>query len=307
MLCRILEINEENRYLSVERGFVVIKSGNEILAKVPIADISVLLLSAQSVVVSKNILNALCDEGCMTVMCGKNYIPVSMVMPVANHCFSTKIIKSQINASEPVKKRIWQQVVTKKIENQSIVLRIYGKEKEAAQLQKIAQTVTSEDSRNREAYAARLYWHFLFGENFKRDKDGSGVNALLNYGYAVMRAGMARAICACGLMPSLGIHHDNNLNQFCLADDLFEIYRPLVDSLVYSLFQNNENEEVTPQTKKILANALWIKMKTTKGDSPAFLSMQYLASSYVNALEIKKPQIDLPIWEGNCERFATGE
>lgn len=114
---------------------------------------------------------------------------------------------------------------------------------------------------------------------------------------------MCRAICASGLMPSLGVHHDNNLNQFCLADDLFEIYRPLVDCMVYSLYQNCK-DEVTTDTKRTLARGLQIKLHTTQGDSPAFLSMQYLSQSYVHALEIKKPKIDLPEWEGSYESFA---
>ena len=111
MLNRILEICEENRYVSLNRGFVVIQHGTEILGQVPLDDVSVLLLSAQGITLSKNILNALAERGCVTVLCGKNFIPQSMVLPVANHCLFTKIIKNQINASEPLKKRVWQQVV----------------------------------------------------------------------------------------------------------------------------------------------------------------------------------------------------
>ena len=113
-----------------------------------------------------------------------------------------------------------------------------------------------------------------------------------------MRAAMARAVCSAGLFPSLGIHHDNNLNQFCLVDDLFEIYRPLVDFTVAKL-QKEGNEILTPEIKKRLSDVLWIKLHTTEGNSPAFQSMQYMANAYARALENKKPDIELPLWDGD--------
>ena len=121
-----------------------------------------------------------------------------------------------------------------------------------------------------------------------------------------MRAGMARAICAHGLLPALGIHHDNNLNQFCLADDFFEIYRPLVDNLVYKLWENGERE-LTPQNKKTLVGLLKIKVHTPDCDTQAVQSMQYMVSSFVNALEVGKPDIELPVWEGNADGITIIE
>ena len=295
MLYRILEINEENRYVSLNRGFIVIKTGNEVLGKVPIDDISVLLLTAQSVTVSKNILNALSERGCITVLCGKNYMPQSMVLPIANHCLFTKIVKSQINTSEPFKKRIWQQIVTKKIQNQALTLKLCNKE--SLSLERIAVTVKSGDTDNREAYAAKLYWKLLFEKEFIRDRNAEGINSFLNYGYAIMRASMARAICSAGLLPALGVNHNNNLNQFCLADDLFEIYRPFVDYEVYKMWEEGERELI-PKNKKRLTDLLWIKVHTSQGDSPLFQSMQYLVASFVHAIEDKNPIIELPNWEG---------
>jgi len=171
-----------------------------------------------------------------------------------------------------------------------------GKKENAKLVDKISLLVKSGDPDNREAYAAKIYWKALFGKDFLRDKNEEGINSLLNYGYAVMRAAMARAICAAGLFPSLGIHHDNNLNQFCLVDDLFEIYRPLVDFTVTQL-QKEGKEILTPETKMRLADVLWIKLHTTEGNSPAFQSMQYMAKAYVHALENKKPDIELPLWD----------
>ncbi|MCR4715026.1 MAG: type II CRISPR-associated endonuclease Cas1 [Treponemataceae bacterium] len=304
MLNRVLEICEENRYLSLSRGFIVIQCGKEEVGKVPLDDIGVLLLSAQSVTFSKNILNALAEKGCITILCGKNYAPQSMVLPVYSHYHFAKVIKNQISASLPLKKRIWQQIVIQKIKNQALALKLCKKEESVQLIEKISTMVKSGDSENREAYAARMYWKALFGKDFTRDKDLPGVNSFLNYGYAIMRSAMARAVCSSGLIPSLGIHHDNNLNQFALADDLFEIYRPIVDCVVFNLF-SDESSELTPELKKELTNVLWVKVHTSEGDSPAFQSMQYMAASYVHALEDKKAAIDIPVWTGD-EYEATG-
>ena len=303
MLNRVLEICEENRYLSLNRGFIVIKHDSEELGKVPLDDIGVLLLSAQGVSFSKNILNALAEKGCITILCGKNYAPQSMVLPLYSHYHFAKIIKNQIDASLPLKKRIWQQIVIQKIKNQALTLKLCEKE-DAELLEKIASMVKSGDSENREAYAARMYWKALFGKDFIRDKDLPGINSFLNYGYAIMRSAMARAVCSSGLIPSLGIHHDNNLNQFALADDLFEIYRPMIDCIVYRIY-SDDLQELTPEIKRKLTDALWIKVHTAEGDSPAFQSMQYMTASYVHALEEKKAAIDLPVWTGD-EYEAVG-
>lgn len=298
MLNRVLEITEENRYISLKRGFISIHKGEEEIGVVPLDDIAVLLITAQGATLSKNILNSLAERGCITVLCGTNYIPQSIVLPLFSHTYSTKIIKSQINISEPFKKRVWQQIVVKKIKNQALCLNFCDKPEKVSLINKIASMVKSGDPDNREAYAARMYWPSIFGPDFIRDRDKDDVNAFLNYGYAIMRAGMARAICSHGLLPALGVHHDNNLNQFCLADDFFEIYRPLVDCMVQEVW-NLGYRELIPECKKILANVLKIKVHTKEGDTSAYQSMHYFVSSYVKALEDGKPNIELPEWEGN--------
>lgn len=298
MLSRILEICNENRFISLRRGFIVIKEGNTELGSVPLDDIAVLILSAQSITLTKNILNALAEKGCITILCGKNYLPQGMVIPEYSHYQFTKILKNQIDASLPFKKRIWQQIVIQKIKNQSLCLKYTGQTENSKEIEHIAQLVDSGDTKNREAYAAKQYWKYLFGTDFRRDREASGINSMLNYGYAVMRAGMARAVCSAGLTPALGVHHDNKLNQFCLVDDLFEVYRPLVDLLVYNLVHNKE-VELTPDVKKTLAKSLEIMVDTAEGKSTAVRSMEYYVASYVNALDFKKPVINLPDWSVN--------
>lgn len=298
MLNKILEISEENRYISLYRGFIEIKHNSELLGRVPLDDISVLILSAQGITLSKNVINALAEKNGITILCGKNYIPECIVMPIANHYLYTKNIKNQITNSEPFKKRVWQQIVIRKIENQALVLKLYNKDYQ--EIENISKTVKSGDTNNREAYAAKLYWKKLFGQDFVRDKDGDGLNALLNYGYAVMRASMIRALCGSGLQTALGVNHNNNLNQFCLADDFFEIYRPIVDYFVYDLWQKNETD-LLPQTKQKLVTCLKANVITEKGNTPAYQSMHYLANSYVQAMEIKNANIELPLWNGEIQ------
>lgn len=297
MLNRVLEIAEENRYLSLNRGFIVIKDDKTVLGNVPLDDIAVLLISAQSTIFSKNVLNALSERGCITILCGKNYIPENIVVPIASHYHLTKNIKNQMSATEPFKKRIWQQIIINKIRNQAEALKFCSKSDDSILIQKISTIVKSGDPDNREAYAAKMYWKALFGSDFTRDRNKEGINSLLNYGYAIIRAGMARAICSNGLFPSLGIHHNNNLNQFCLADDLFEIYRPFVDCLVYKMWEDGE-KYLTPDCKRYFVNVLKIKVKIKNIETQLIQSMQYLVSSYVNALEEKSPKIETLLWDG---------
>lgn len=309
MLHQIVEIQQENRYLCLERGFLKIRENETDVAKVPLDDIAVLLLSAQGCSLSKNILVALAERGAVTIICGKNYTPIAVVAPTTGQFQQAGILKHQINASLPLKKNLWKKIVEQKLLHQSLVLKAYDCDK-ANYVEALSHRVKSGDSDNRESVGAKIYWTSLFGENFKRDKDGGdGINAMLNYGYAVIRASMCRAIFASGLQPALGIHHDNALNPFCLADDLFEIYRPLVDMAVYEIADKTEDGEceLSPSVKQKIIQCLWIKLKTTEGDSPAFQSMQYLASSFVKALKNKTPELHVPIWEGSCEKFSCAE
>jgi len=306
MLHQVVEIFEESRYLSLTRGFMSVKARDELVAQVPLDDIAVVLLSAHSITFSKPLLAALADQGSIVVICGKNYAPSAMQLPVYGNYQQAAVIKSQIDASTPFKKNVWKRIVEEKISNQAKVLQETGKKVEATKLLHISRTVRSGDPDNREAYAARLYWKNLFGQDFTRDKDGDGINGLLNYGYAVVRASMIRSLCCSGLLPALGLYHDNKLNAFCLADDLFEPFRPIVDSIVHTLV-SNEIEEVTPDAKKALIDVLWIKMKTTEGYSPLFQALQYYANSLVKCLKSKKPEIQIPVWEGQYESVSRDE
>jgi CRISPR-associated protein Cas1 len=306
MLHQIVEIQEENRYLSLERGFLKISNDGAVISRVPLDDIEILLLTAQRITLSKHILNELAARGTITINCGRNYLPISMVMPVSGHYLQSGTIKTQIESSLPFKKNIWKQVIEEKLLNQAKSLSLFGKTKDSDFLKIIAKKVKSGDSDNREAYGAKLYWKALFGKDFIRDKDGNGINALLNYGYALVRASVVRAVCSAGLLPSLGIYHKNHLNPFCLADDLFEPFRPIVDVGVYQ-FVEEDVTELTPHIKRTLTDILWVEVKTTEGKSPLFQALHYMCASYVKALKNKHKEFDIPLWEGKNEKSANFE
>lgn len=306
MLHQIIEIQSDKRYLSLNRGFLQIYAEKKLIAETPLDDIAVLLLSGNGISVSKNILTELSSLGAITIFCGKNYIPESILIPVNSNYLLNAVLNSQISATLPFKKNIWKLIVIEKLKNQAKVLKYFNIEKDALLVNKISCLVKSGDSDNREAYGARIYWKALFGKDFIRDYNGDGINALLNYSYAIIRASMIRALFAVGLQPALGIHHDNKLNAFCLADDFMEIYRPIADLVVKNLVEN-KIEELTPETKKILTNILWIKVKTIQGCSPVFQSMQYMASSYIKCLAKTETNFFIPEWEGTYERIPDTE
>lgn len=306
MLHQVIEIQSDKRYLSLDRGFLVIHADDEVIGKVSLDDIAVLLLSGNGITVSKNILAELSNRGAISIFCGRNYVPESILIPVNSNYQLNAVLNSQIEATLPFKKNVWKQIVIEKLKNQSKVLSNFEIEEEAKLVNKISFLVKSGDPDNREAYGARVYWQALFGDDFRRDYDGDGINAMLNYSYAILRASMIRALFSAGLQPALGVHHDNKQNAFCLADDFMEIYRPIADTVVKNLVQKNQIG-ITPEIKKILIQILWAKVNTTEGCSPVFQSMNYMAASYVNCLENKETIFSIPEWEGKYEQIPNSE
>ena len=214
-------------------------------------------------------------------------------------------MNNQISASEPLKKGLWQLIVRRKIVNQATILDSYaGNEKVIKDLLVLSRRVRSGDPENMEAQAARIYWRALMGNAFRRDRYASGANAALNYGYTVLRAATARAICGAGLHPSLGIHHRSAVNAFALVDDLMEPFRPLVDSLVRKIYrgtlhgQGNEYEienepDLNPENKRELAKVLQLDLMTESGMSPLANCLVRTAQSFCRCLEEKKRQLEL--------------
>lgn len=291
MLGRVIEVTSAGQHLSISRGFLVIKHEGAEKAKLPLDDLAVVVVANTAISLSAHVVHALQEHGSLLVFVGKNHHPSHLVWPLAGHHQHHLRLHQQIAAKPILLKRLWQQVVQAKIRHQGQVLQhIHG---EDANLVKFAKHVQSGDPDNKEAQAARRYWKPLMGKNFSRQANGDGANVLLNYGYTIVRAAMARAVAASGLHPALGIHHHNSYNPFCLVDDLMEPFRPAVDLVVYGLLNNNQTD-LTPETKKQLVNVLYQDLQTPEGNSPLMLCQQKLAQSYATSLEANKPELAFP-------------
>ncbi|MEX1001532.1 MAG: type II CRISPR-associated endonuclease Cas1 [Crocinitomicaceae bacterium] len=211
---------------------VVEKDTGEIKT-VPVEDIGFIVFEHPHITFTQSVMQLLAENNTAVIFCDQKFHPSSMLFHLDTHYIQTEKFKHQINASEPLKKQLWQQTVKQKIVNQADVLTMQQKDAEALYYK--AKQVKSGDSTNEEAKAARQYWTRLFGESFRRERFGEAPNPALNYGYAILRAATARALAGTGLLCTLGIHHRNKYNSFCLADDVMEPYRPFVDETVYSM------------------------------------------------------------------------
>lgn len=287
---RVIEILTQGTQLSKERGFLRIKKPECEDQSVPLADIATVIISTHATL-SARLVTALHEQGANLIITGGNYHPAAFFWPQSSHTEHVRRLNQQIEASQPLKKRLWQQVVRFKIRNQSAVLSL--RKKADPGLEALAGRVRSGDPDNCEAQAARRYWPQLMGTDFRRNTDGADhTNILLNYGYAVIRAAMARAVCACGLNPSLGIHHRNLANPFCLVDDLMEPYRPLVDDVVA---QWGGSQALDPKAKRTLTALIDAPLVNAhKQNSPASLTMLQVAQSLCTALESGKGALIYP-------------
>lgn len=248
MTDRVLDFSEEPARLSVRLENLVIERDEQPPRLIPMAEIGVVVVSHPRVSYTHSVLMLLALKGGVFVTCDERRLPIAMMLPLQSNVTQTERMIAQAAATEPVRKRLWKRVVRAKIQAQARALDACGLDGQPVRA--LLPEVKSGDAGNVEAQAARRYWSALSGrlfpEDFHREPDGPWPNALLNYGYAVLRAIVARALCGAGLHPSLGLHHHNRYNPFCLADDLMEPLRPLVDKAVIGfLRQNTGVAEVT--------------------------------------------------------------
>lgn len=233
---RIIDLAETPARLSVRHEQLIIEREGEENASVPIADTAALVLSHPRVSLTQSVLRVFMETGGVVIACDERSLPVGMMLPIAQHSTQTERFSAQAAASEPVKKRLWQSVVRAKLKAQARL--VLARREHDAGLLNLIPKVRSGDPGNIEAWGAGRYWPALFDDgSFRRRRDADDANRFLNYGYAVLRALVGRAICAAGLHPSLGIHHHNRYDAFCLADDLMEPYRPIVDSLALDIVE----------------------------------------------------------------------
>lgn len=294
MIGGVVEIHEDGRHLSVYRGFLKVEDGTQELGRVPLDDISALILSARQATLSRTLIAELAARKAIIVTCGSNYHPISLTWPFEAHHETAGILHDQINASKPLQKRLWQLTVKAKIENQTSALSsIHPNHPKLKDMAVLARQVKSGDPDNREAFAARLYWPALMGPAFRRNRAGQAPNNFLNYGYAILRAATARAICATGLHPALGLHHRARNNSFALVDDLMEPIRPVVDLAALSL-QQDGHDTLDPTSKRRIAAVLQQDMLSDKGASPVINCLHRMAQSLAASLNSGTAQLSLP-------------
>ncbi len=291
MIGRVVEIATDGCHLERQHGSLVISKKGVEQDRIPLDDIGVLLCNSRSATYTNGLMVELAKRGAATVLCGKNYLPSAWIWPIEGHHIQAKRMRAQIAASGPLRKRLWQAAVRAKIAHQKSALDVLGKPSDG--FGELARKVRSGDPTNVESQAARKYWPLIFGKEFRRQRYGSWPNPALNYGYTLLRATVARAIVSAGLHPSIGIHHSNRGNSFCLADDLMEPYRPWVDCSVTRLMAAGHTD-LTPDSKRVLAQTLVLDMETARGTTPLQTCVHRTAQSLASAYETGRPSFDFP-------------
>lgn len=288
---KIIELTQDNLWLSVSRGFLVIDREREELARVPLDDIFSVIGNAYGLSFTNNVLTALAERRIPFIVLGKNHAPIALMQPIEGNYEQSRRMNAQVIASKPLKKRLWADIIRIKIKKQSEVLKKL--QRRYVLLERLGTKVKSGDPENIEAQAARFYWKELFGNQFRRDRNADGVNSFLNYGYTILRSAVSRFICANGLHSSIGIHHSNASNAFCLSDDLMEVFRPDVDLNVYQLTRGEENI-MTPEIKKTLAELLHRDVFSSSASLTLNLQIQQFIYSFVECLMNNKKKLVLP-------------
>ncbi len=287
---RIIELMSDGLKVSVNRGFLHVEKEGNVLANIPFNSILSLVVTGHQIVYTDNLLRRLCEENIPLIILGKSYLPTGMLYSFEGHFKQMEIQHMQIEQKKPLYKKLWQSIIQEKIQNQSRVLDYFERENP---IKEISKHVLSGDTDNKEGYAAKLYFKSLFGNNFIRNRELDGVNAFLNYGYAILRSALARYVVASGLNPSYGINHHNKLNPFCLVDDLIEPFRPLVDKLVYQLLlKKGQLETVEASDKMVFVNMLTTEFQTKKGMSPLYVILQECVWDLVRSYKKQSPCFD---------------
>lgn len=279
--------------LSLRNGQMVIhtKEDPDTKKTVPIEDIGVVVLEHQQTTVTLPLLNALADNNVAVVFCGDNRMPNAMLMNLDSNTTQGESYRAQVEASEPLKKGLWRQVVEAKIRNQAALLYKLGKDGD--KLKPYYQNVKSGDSDNREGIAAKMYWQELMGTGFVRLRTGEEPNNLLNYGYTILRAAVARALMGSGLFPAFGIFHRNRYNAFPLADDVMEPYRPYVDELVYGLWMEGKTQ-LDKEVKATLLRLLFVDTRFEKVLRPLDVGLTFTTASLAKCFAGTQKKIVYP-------------
>ena len=297
MIKRTLYFGNAARLRMQQSQLIVEYPDNNEKKSVAIEDIGIVIIDHQQISITHGLMNALIDNNAAVLWCDSHHLPNGLVLPMsANHVFTEKL-RYQLDASEPLKKQLWKQTVQAKIDNQANVLALSGRNTD--NMKYWSDSVVSGDPDNYEARAAAYYWKNIFEENtqFTRHRFGDAPNNLLNYGYAILRAVVARSLVASGCLPALGIFHRNKYNAFCLADDIMEPYRPYVDLLVLNILKEVSDDfdgELTKEIKQKLLQVPVIDIKIDGEGSPLMVGMQRTTASLMKCFEGESRKILYP-------------
>lgn len=290
-------------YLSLKlRQLVVSKPGAddskaELVKTIPIEDIATIVLDCKQITITQALLEELLEANCSVITCDSAHMPTGLMLPLSGHTQQSERFRAQIDASLPLRKQIWQQTVQSKIANQAAVLEFATGQKHPNMLQ-WANSVRSGDPDNLEARAAAYYWKTLFCgsvDGFIRGRHEDTPNDLLNYGYALVRATVARALVSSGLLPTLGVHHHNKYNAYCLADDIMEPYRPFVDKLVYQIVKENDLWILDTGMKTRLLSIPMMDVQINGVTSPLMIAATTTTASLAKCFNGESRQVLYPV------------
>lgn len=286
MILRVLELQSPGSYIALDRGRLTVTNGEQELGTVPVADVGVVLVSNTASSISSSAIAALLERGALIVFCGRNFLPLGILQPLNLHTAGHERVQAQLRTTAPHKKQLWAALVRAKLAHQALLLEAVGQDAEL--LWRLHRKVRSGDPLNIEAQAARAYWPRLFGNDFRRNSNGDGINALLNYGYTVIRAALARAVVGAGLAPCYSLHHSPKENPLALVDDLIEPFRPLVDALAWQL-KNSALDYIAPITKRELCGVLTLDIQTSDGVTTLPQVFHTLCHAYIRAITERAP------------------
>jgi len=296
MTDRILDFSENPARLNVRLRQLVVKRHEMPEVSMPLAELAVVIVSHPQVSYTQAVLAGLAEAGGAFVACNRRHLPVGMFLPLVAHHAQTQRFAAQARVALPVRKRLWRQLVQAKIKAQAQTLEtLHGTD---AGLRALVAGVRSGDPANVEARAARRYWPVLFADSdFRRHRENEDQNLLLNYGYAVLRAIVARAVCGAGLHPSLGIHHHNRYDAYCLADDLMEPFRPTVDRAVAQyVAENEEFSQIESAAKQQIIGRLTARYLIDGQQRTLFDVVARLACSLADVFLGTAEKLELPDW-----------
>ncbi len=302
---RTLEISREPVHVAVRNEQLMLRRDGKTVGQVPCEDLGILLVDHPQTTYTHGALTKLAESDAAVVICGRNHLPTAMLLPLSDHSQVVWRLRDQLDVGRPLAKRLWKQLVVAKIRAQAANLP--PDQPAHRKLLALAREVRSGDPKNIEAQAARIYWvnwlwqeefqtEFYLRKPFRRDTAGTGLNSFLNYGYAIVRAAIARAIVGAGLLPSLGLHHHNRGNAFCLADDLIEPFRPLVDDRVREMYRQGY-EELNQPAKAELLELLTQRLRLGEETGPLMVMLHRMVASLVRCYAGEAKQLEIPVAE----------